>query len=206
MALHITFSIPVEYKFNDICAHIIAEAFDTYFYPFPKPLQKLHFVNLCHSGKVAACNHICHIHLNVALACLYCSSKENPKMRWYSASAWESHVCKHTQDDLPIFLDDLAYACLPLEAIPSTGLNESALAKEILCDVTWIYVTAIGIGLWKLTKQFMQGHMGGKSGASADVQVSQYDSTAYAWGLFPPKQKDRWSWYHYQDITVALLM
>ena len=32
------------------------------------------------SQKVAACNHICRNHLNVALACIYCSSKENPKM------------------------------------------------------------------------------------------------------------------------------
>ena len=32
------------------------------------------------SQKVAACNHIHHDHLNVALACLYCSGKENPKM------------------------------------------------------------------------------------------------------------------------------
>ena len=28
--------------------------------------------------KAAACAHICHDHLNVALACLYCSSRENP--------------------------------------------------------------------------------------------------------------------------------
>ena len=30
--------------------------------------------------KAAACTHICCNHLNVALACLYCSGKENPKM------------------------------------------------------------------------------------------------------------------------------
>ena len=63
------------------------------------------------SQKAAACSHICCNHLNVALACLYCSGNENPKMHWYSASAWESHVCKHTQDELPIFSVDLAYAC-----------------------------------------------------------------------------------------------
>ena len=30
--------------------------------------------------KAAACTHVCHDHLNVALGCLYCSSRENPKM------------------------------------------------------------------------------------------------------------------------------
>ena len=86
------------------------------------------------SQKTAACNHICHDHLNVALACLYCSGKENPKMHWYSASAWESHVCKHTQDDLPIFPDDLTFAHLPSEAIPSTSSStpEPLLAEVIL--------------------------------------------------------------------------
>ena len=86
------------------------------------------------SQKAAACNHICHDHLNVALACIYCSGKENPKMHWYSASAWESHICKHTQDDLSIFPDDLAFVHLPLEAIPSTtsSTSEPLLAKVIL--------------------------------------------------------------------------
>ena len=41
------------------------------------------------SQKAAACNHIHRDHLNVALPCLYCSGKENPKMQWFSASAWE---------------------------------------------------------------------------------------------------------------------
>ena len=31
--------------------------------------------------KAAACTHVCHDHLNVALACLYCSGKDNPKMQ-----------------------------------------------------------------------------------------------------------------------------
>ena len=30
--------------------------------------------------KAAACTHVHHDHLNVALACLYCSGRENPKM------------------------------------------------------------------------------------------------------------------------------
>ena len=62
--------------------------------------------------KAAACNHIHHDHLNVALACLYCSGKENPKMQWFSASAWENHICKHTQDGLPIFPNDPAFTHL----------------------------------------------------------------------------------------------
>ena len=30
--------------------------------------------------KATACTHVCHDHLNVALACLYCSGRDNPKM------------------------------------------------------------------------------------------------------------------------------
>ena len=73
------------------------------------------------SQKVAACTHIHHNHLNVALACLYCSGKDNPKMQWFSTSAWENHVHKHTQDGLPIFLDDPAFSHLSSEALPSTS-------------------------------------------------------------------------------------
>ena len=28
-----------------------------------------------------ACNHVCHDHLNIALACLYCSFENNPEMQ-----------------------------------------------------------------------------------------------------------------------------
>ena len=87
------------------------------------------------SQKASACNHICHDHLNVALACIYCSGKENPKMHWYSASVWESHVCKHTQDDLPILPDDLAFAHLPLKAVPSTsGSTSDPLPANIILE------------------------------------------------------------------------
>ena len=41
--------------------------------------------------KAAVCTHVHHDHLNVALACLYCSGKDDPKMQWFSASAWENH-------------------------------------------------------------------------------------------------------------------
>ena len=56
--------------------------------------------------KAAACNHVHHNHLNVALACLYCSFENNPHMRWYSATAWESHTAKHCSENLPNYPDD----------------------------------------------------------------------------------------------------
>ena len=84
--------------------------------------------------KAAACTHICHDHLNVALACLYCSGKENSKMWWLSASAWENHIHKHSQDGLPIFPKDPAFTHLSLEALPSTSgsTSESLLLNIIL--------------------------------------------------------------------------
>ena len=62
--------------------------------------------------KAAACTHVCHDHLNVALACLYCSGRDNPKMQWFSASAWEKHIHKHSQDGLPLFPNDPAFTQL----------------------------------------------------------------------------------------------
>ena len=75
--------------------------------------------------KAAACTHIRCDHLNVALACLYCSGKENPKMQWFSASAWEKHICKHSQDGLPIFPDDPAFTHLSSETLHSTSGSTS---------------------------------------------------------------------------------
>ena len=71
--------------------------------------------------KAAACTHVCCDHLNVALACLYCSGRDNPKMWWFSASTWEKHVHKHSQDGLPLFPDDPALYQLSPEALPSTS-------------------------------------------------------------------------------------
>ena len=51
--------------------------------------------------KAVACNHVHCDHLNVALACLYCIFKSNPKMHWYNASAWEHHSLKNLKDNLP---------------------------------------------------------------------------------------------------------
>ena len=56
--------------------------------------------------KATACNHIHCDHLNIALACLYCSFEHNPKSCWYSASAWEHHTSTHTKENLPVYPDD----------------------------------------------------------------------------------------------------
>ena len=71
--------------------------------------------------KAAACNHVCHDHLNVALACLYCSFECNPKMQWYSASTWECHTLAHSKENLPIHPNDPAFShqFSKTEAIPS---------------------------------------------------------------------------------------
>ena len=50
----------------------------------PETLSQYHCqfpsCSLDFSQKAVACNHICHDHLNIALACLYCSFENNPKM------------------------------------------------------------------------------------------------------------------------------
>ena len=75
------------------------------------------------SQKAAACNHVHHDHLNIALACLYYSFNDNPKMHWYSASTWEHHTCKHAQNNLPIYSDDPTFfqQFTKPESIPSTS-------------------------------------------------------------------------------------
>ena len=60
--------------------------------------------------KVTACSHVHYDHLNVALACLYCSYKDNPRMHFYSATAWENHTAKHCKDNLSIFPDKPEFA------------------------------------------------------------------------------------------------
>ena len=80
----------------------------------PKTLSQYHCqvpsCTLEFAQKVAACNHVHHDHLNLALACLYCSFKNNPKMWWYSASTWEHHSLKHLKDNLPIFPNDPTFS------------------------------------------------------------------------------------------------
>ena len=85
--------------------------------------------------KAAACTHIHHDHVNVALACLYCSGRENPKMCWFSASAWEKHVCKYSQDGLSLFPDDPAFTPLSPETLPSTSSSTSeSLPLEVILE------------------------------------------------------------------------
>ena len=85
--------------------------------------------------KAAACTHVCHDHLKVALACLYCSGRENPKMQWFSASAWEKHIRKHSQDGLPLFPDNPAFTQLSPETLPSTsGSTSKSLSLEVILE------------------------------------------------------------------------
>ena len=96
----------------------------------PETLSRYHCqvpsCSLEFSQKAVACNHVCCDHLNIALACLYCSFENNPKMWWYSASAWEHHTLKHVKENLPIHPDDpefsQQFAHVPGdEATPSTS-------------------------------------------------------------------------------------
>ena len=85
--------------------------------------------------KAAACTHVHCDHLNVALACLYCSGRENPKMQWFSASAWEKHVCKQSQDGLPLFPDNPAFTQLSPETLPSTSTSTpESLPLEVILE------------------------------------------------------------------------
>ena len=85
--------------------------------------------------KAAACTHVCHDHLNMALPCLYCSGRDDPKMQWFSASAWEKHVHKHLKDGLPLFPDDPAFTQLSSETLPSTSCSTSkSLPLEVILE------------------------------------------------------------------------
>ena len=85
--------------------------------------------------KAAACTHVCHDHLNVALACLYCIGRDNPKMQWFSASAWEKHIHKHLQDGLSLFPNDPAFIQLSSETVPSTsGSTSKSLPLEVIFE------------------------------------------------------------------------
>ena len=85
--------------------------------------------------KAAACTHVHHNHLNVALACLYCSGRDNPKMWWFSTSAWENHICKHSQDGLPLFPNDPAFTQLSPETLPSTsGSTSESLPLDVILE------------------------------------------------------------------------
>ena len=85
--------------------------------------------------KAAACTLFHHDNLNVALACLYCSGRDNPKMQWFSTSAWENHVHKHSQGGLPLFPDDPAFTQLSSETLPSTSSSTPlSLPLEVILE------------------------------------------------------------------------
>ena len=80
-----------------------------YFLPLSGPKVQSHYhcqvpqCGLDFAQKAAACNHVWHDHLNVALACLYCNFEDNPKMHSYSATALENHTAKHHKDNFRFF-------------------------------------------------------------------------------------------------------
>ena len=88
------------------------------------------------SQKAVACNHVHCDHLNVTLACLYCSFNNTPKMHWYSASTWEHHTHKHAQDNLPLHPNDPAFfqQFADVDAIPFTSMFTPDLPQT---DVIW---------------------------------------------------------------------
>ena len=100
----------------------------------PKTLYHYHCqvlsCTLDFAQKLAACNHVHHDHLNVPLACLYCSFENNPKIHWYSTSAWEHHARKHLKDNLPIFPDNPTF---PQQMMPpSSGDAVPSTLRQIL--------------------------------------------------------------------------
>ena len=56
-------------------------------------------------------------------------------MCWFSSSAWEKHVRKHSQDGLPLYPDDPAFTQLSLETLPSTSSSTpGSLPLEVILD------------------------------------------------------------------------
>ena len=56
-------------------------------------------------------------------------------MQWLSTSAWENHVCKHSQDGLPLFPDDPAFTHLSPETLPSTsGSTSESLPLNVILE------------------------------------------------------------------------
>ena len=56
-------------------------------------------------------------------------------MQWFSASAWENHICKHSQDGLPLFPNDPAFTQLSPETLPSTsGSTPKSLPLEVILE------------------------------------------------------------------------
>ena len=56
-------------------------------------------------------------------------------MKWFSASAWEKHICKHSQDGLPLFPDDPAFTQLSPETLLFTsGSTSKSLLLEVVLE------------------------------------------------------------------------
>ena len=54
-------------------------------------------------------------------------------MQWFSASAWEKHIHKHSQDGLPLFPDDPTFTQLSPQTLPSTSSSTSeSLPLEVI--------------------------------------------------------------------------
>ena len=88
------------------------------------------------SQKAVACNDVCHDHLNITLACLYCSFENNPMMSWYSASAWEHHSLKHLKENLPVHPNDPTFfqqfSSVPGDdAVPCTSKQNLSHEEEV---------------------------------------------------------------------------
>ena len=56
-------------------------------------------------------------------------------MQWFSASAWEKHIHKHSQGGLPLFPDDPAFTQLSPETLPSiSGSTPKSLHLEVILE------------------------------------------------------------------------
>ena len=56
-------------------------------------------------------------------------------MQWFSTSAWENHVCKHSQDGLPLFPNNPAFTHLSPETLPSTsGSTYESLPLNVILE------------------------------------------------------------------------
>ena len=56
-------------------------------------------------------------------------------MQWFSASAWENHVCKHSQDGLPLFPNGPAFTQLSPKTLPSTpGSTSESLPLDVILE------------------------------------------------------------------------
>ena len=56
-------------------------------------------------------------------------------MQWFSASAWENHIHKYSQDGLPLFPNDPAFTQLSPETLLSTsGSTSKSLPLNVILE------------------------------------------------------------------------